>query len=411
MIATGYLPYMFSENLCNGKLVYALTENNHNVKVISRVDPGFTYSSDWSEPWIKLKTDSITIEYPLGNKLSRLLDAVYSSIVMNGYRDGGIRWVRRAYQMALKMIKEENFDAIITRSPNDIAHLIGYKLKKKTGIKWIANWNDPASPIWPGKYKHNYSPQVQEKKMLETEKLLKAADINTFPSDSLRKHFIEFFPFLKNHKTEVIPHIGLEESIWPPSAEPFTDGKLRFLHSGNLSAERDPETTFMALRKLIDEDGFENFEFHIMGNVNDYTDSLIEKYNLKNYVKCIGSFSYMQALSKMQSYDVLVMIEAKLEKGIFFASKFVDYLQTGLPVFAISPKDGFASDNLTNQEGQYLADNTDVNSIYKELKKIVKSFSNGTLKDCNSEELFKNFSSNSVVKKITGLVSDNIQND
>ena len=42
----------------------------------------------------------------------------------------------------------------------------------------------------------------------------------------------------------------------------------------------------------------------------------------------------MEALSKMQTYDILVLLEARLEKGIFFASKFTDYLQTGLPILA-----------------------------------------------------------------------------
>ena len=40
MIATGYLPYLFSENLCNGKLVFALKESGIDVDVISRVDYG-----------------------------------------------------------------------------------------------------------------------------------------------------------------------------------------------------------------------------------------------------------------------------------------------------------------------------------------------------------------------------------
>lgn len=77
--------------------------------------------------------------------------------------------------------------------------------------------------------------------------------------------------------------------------------------------ERNPETTFQALRYVIDS-GFTSLEFHIMGHINDYTSQLIKKYSLQDYVKCIGSFSYMEALSKMQTYDILVLLEARLEK-------------------------------------------------------------------------------------------------
>ena len=50
MIATGYPPYLFSENLCNGKLVMALLQAGIEVDVISRIDEGPSYGTDWTEP-------------------------------------------------------------------------------------------------------------------------------------------------------------------------------------------------------------------------------------------------------------------------------------------------------------------------------------------------------------------------
>ena len=46
MIATGYPPYLFSENLCNGKLVMALLQAGIEVDVISRIDEGPSYGTD-----------------------------------------------------------------------------------------------------------------------------------------------------------------------------------------------------------------------------------------------------------------------------------------------------------------------------------------------------------------------------
>lgn len=396
MIAWGFLPYTFSEGLCNGKLTLAMKEKGIDLRIISRVDNGNTYDSAWNEPWSLLKEDTILIDYPLGNKIARLIDVIYSSIVMDGYNEGGVRWARRAYQKALKLLKAEHYDVIMTRSPNDVSHLIGYKLKKKVGVKWIANWNDPAAPIWPGQYKHQYSNKQQAKKMKETARLLRGADINTFPSDSLKQHFIENFPFLKDLRTEIIPHIGLCEQFWPAPVEKFKDNKLRFLHSGNLSAERNPETTFQAFRQLIDS-GFTDFKFHIMGHANDYTTGLIKKYQLEDYVKCIGSFPYMEALAKMQAYDVLVLLEARLEKGIFFASKFTDYLQTGLPILAISPKKGFAVDMLSGKGGEFVADNQSPQHIHAILTEIVGKWKGGTLSNCASTEIYETVSPSHVV--------------
>ena len=54
-IASGYLPYTFSENLCNAKLVYALQRHGCHVDVISKRDEGATYSAEWTEPWLALR--------------------------------------------------------------------------------------------------------------------------------------------------------------------------------------------------------------------------------------------------------------------------------------------------------------------------------------------------------------------
>lgn len=402
MIAWGYLPYSFSEGLCNGKLVYALEAAGIDVTVISRIDTGFTYCSEWTSPWDKLKPSTILIDYPKGNKFTRTLDVLRSSIIMDGYMDGGVRWARRAYKMALDLIRKESFDAVLTRSPNDIAHIIGYKLKQKTGIRWIANWNDPADPIWPGEYKHKYSALKQRRLMSRTEKLLRSADTNTFPSQTLCNHFIEFFPFLKDSAVSIIPHIGLCTELWPLHKD--TQNKsLRLLHSGNLSEERNPEILFICLKKIIDE-GFSDFQFHIMGNVNPYTTKLIDKYHLSKNVKVIGSFQYIDALDKLQDYDVLVIIEAQVEKGIFFASKITDYLQSGLPIFAISPANGFAADLLKNQDGEFFADNTDEQSVYNNLRAIITRWQNGELKKCATGSLYKNVSPEVIVQMYKDII-------
>ncbi len=396
MIATGYPPYLFSENLCNGKLVIALKKSGIDVDVISREDGGPLYGAEWTAPWDMLKSSATVITYPTGNNIQRITDVIHSGMVMGWNFESGVRWMRRATETALSLTQQNHYDALLTRSPNDISHLVGEIVKQKTGIKWIANWNDPASPIWPAQYKHKYSPKVQARYMNKTERLLKSADINTFPSDSLRRHFISYFPFLKHSNTEVIPHIGLSPDLWPKPTKVFSDRKLRFLHSGNLSSERNPETTFKALAKLV-QSGFCDFEFHVMGHINDYTERLIDEYNLHQYVKVIGSFTYMEAISRMQSYDVLVLLEAKLDHGIFFASKFTDYLQTGLPILAISPINGFVADMLTGQDGEFLADNCNVDSIYSNLCDIVDRWKNKKLDQCMSSELFKQFSAEKVV--------------
>ena len=404
MIASGYLPYQFSENLCNAKLVYALYDAGIQVDVISKIDMGPSYGSTWKEPWLPLQSSAYEISYCPGSIKARIYDILYSGIKMGGHFHNGIRWARRAYEKALFLYEKNHYDAILTRSPNDIAHLVGYKLKHKLHIKWIANWNDPADPIWPAPYKHKYNVFTQKYKELHTLKLLSNADINTFPAESLRQHFINHFPVLTNLKTEVIPHIGLTEKFC--TTRPFQKrDKLYMCHSGNMSAERNPELTFRAIRMLIDA-GYSRIQLDIMGKTSEFTDNLIRKYSLTEYVKIIGNFDYFDAISHLNDYDVLVLLEAQLDYGIFFASKLTDYAQTGRPIFAISPENGFAKETINQYNAGIVVNNNDVESIKEGLKRLILLWEKGELYKLSSNNLYKQFSPNTVVNQYKQIIQE-----
>lgn len=404
LIATGYLPYTFSENLCNAKLVYALQENGWEVDVISRVDEGNTYCTEWQEPWLCLQPNVYEVTYPVGNKFSRILDLLHSTIQMGGYPIEGIRWARRAYKKAVALHKEKHYDVILTRSPNDIPHIVGYKLKQRFGVRWIANWNDPSATIWPEPYTHHFSASKTRIIHNYTVQCLRGADINTFPSQSLLDHFVKNFPFLKDLPTAVIPHIALSESLYIPTKREKQD-KLYLCHSGNLSTERNPELLFRAMREIINE-GYNNIQLDIMGHINDYTQLLIDKYDLNDHVCCAGSFPYMEAVNHLADYDVLILLEARMKKGIFFASKFTDYAQCTRPILAVSPKEGFAHDILTQYGGGIFVDNEDYQDIKRGLMELYKTWSTDTLASSyNTQRLYNEFSSKKVVNVYNKLMN------
>lgn len=396
LITIGYLPYTFSEALCNAKLVYALQQNGWEVDVISRIDDGTTYCREWQEPWLCLKPNVHEISYPIGNKVSRTLDLIRSTLQMGGYALNGIRWARRAYQKAVALHKEKHYDVVLTRSPNDTPHIVGYKLKKRFGVRWVANWNDPSATIWPEPYTHHFS-KLKEKMLHNyTVKCLRNADFNTFPSQSLLDHFIEYFPFLKQLHTEVIPHIALSDTLYTQKKREKKD-KLYLCHSGNLSSERNPELLFSAMREII-EKGYNHIQLDIMGHVNEYTQQLIDKYHLAEYVKCAGSYPYMEAIHLLQEYDALVLLEARMKHGIFFASKFTDYAQSERPILAVSPKKGFAYDTLSQYGGGIAVDNEDVKDIKRGLLLLYNNWKSGSIdNEFSTHKLFSQFTADMVV--------------
>ena len=235
-ITTGFPPYMFSENIVNGKLVLAFKENNWQVDVISKKEDVTFYSNDWDYPFDSLKESTFEIEYQVGNKVERVFDYLKCSLLLGLYSMNGNRWAFRAYRKALQLATENNYDFIISRSPDDIAHLVALKLKNRKKINWIANWNDPAQTIWPQPYKLKLSLLKRLSSQKLTKNVLKKANYLTFPSDNLLKHFENNFKSISKAKSKVIPHIEFS-NLNLEKIENNNSKAVKLCHSGNLSKE------------------------------------------------------------------------------------------------------------------------------------------------------------------------------
>lgn len=401
-ITIGFAPYTFSESLCNSKLVLAMRQNGWDVDVISRIDNGTNYATEWSEPWTQLKDTTYHVDYPLGNKITRTLDVIKSAINMENFLIEGIRWASHAYELAYKLCKQKQYDVILTRSPSDIAHIVGYKLSKKTGIKWITNWNDPANTLWPFPYKHHFSATEYAKARKYETMCLLNADAITYPAETLGHIFKKEYPFLNNKLCVAIPHIGLVEGVL--KEQKYVKNEVfSICHSGNLSIERNPENTFKAIRELIDEHNIQLI-FDIMGYENEFTQQLISKYQLTGIVKFIGSHPYVDAMNILPQYDVLVMIEAILDFGLFFPSKFVDYAQSQRPILAISPAKGYIAQELRKNGGGVAADNTCEQKIKVVLWDMYQKWRSNTLQSIyNTDNLSANYSTKKVIDQYSCL--------
>ncbi len=57
--------------------------------------------------------------------------------------DRFLPWVVPAYRRALKIIEKHDINLIFVTSPPHSQHLIGWLLKRKTGLPWVADFRDP----------------------------------------------------------------------------------------------------------------------------------------------------------------------------------------------------------------------------------------------------------------------------
>lgn len=363
LITVAYPPYIFSESLCNAKLVLNLQDAGIHVDVISRTGMGPSYDALWVHPWMGLKESVHEVAYPMGNKLSRFIDVVRSTIELGCLMPvEGIRWARRALSLAMKMHKIHPYDAVLTRSPSDIPHLVGRMIKRKTGIRWIANWNDPALTIWPKPYEHKVTSRYARRYNRWVETCLREANLNTFPSKQLLELFEEKFPdCIRPNYAGVVPHVQLPKRLFK-KVEPEKTSCLRMCHAGNLSVERNPVNLFRGIKQACESYGCD-VHLYIMGQYSEDIESMAKVEGVSDNVSFVSSCSYMDSLEKLQEFDVLVLVEAVMEKGVFAPSKLTDYAQCNRPIFVVSPKIGYAKDLSSLSEDCIFADNQNVQDI------------------------------------------------
>ena len=371
LIATGFAPYSFSENITNSKLVLAFLSKGWEVDVISRKDEGDSYSTTWDNEWKELEILTHEVTYSVGNKFTRIADTLVSTLIM-GYPLEGVRWAKRAYKKALELHIRNQYDVVISRSPSDISHLAAYKFSKETGVKLISNWNDPVVHIWPEPYTKDLS--WIKKKLYNnfTNKIISHADINTFPSEDLKNYFLSFFKKLDEKKCHVIPHIGFLSINIDKSFDETSSFKM--CHAGNLSVERNPELIFQAIVKFISKNNNDTITVDLLGVANDNLLNLIKNYSLEKNIKFIGSLPYMDALKEMSKYDVLLIIEADLKDGIFLPTKVIDYAQLGIPLLAITPNNSCVDKLIKKYGGGESSDCSSVDSIYEAIQKMYNTW-------------------------------------
>lgn len=403
MFAPGFAPFGFSENIVNSKLALALLNRGWQVDVVSRLDEGPVYSADWEEPWIPLKGSTYTVEYRHGNRIYRLVD-LSRQLLRVHFLVAGVRWAGRALDLAIALHKKHRYQIVLSRSPNDVGHVPALAFSRYSKVPWIANWNDPPDHLWPFPYNNSRTKLAEliSKRLLL--RVLNEAGMVTFPSERLRSHVLRSVGRSCLSNTSVLPHVGLTEYV--PSTR-VSDGYFRICHAGNLSRERNPGTFLEGVARFLAQTHLSSlFEVRLLGVDDHVLTQAIQNARIGAHIKILGNLNYLTTLRNLDQSDVLVVVEAPCEEGIFLPSKVVDYVQAGRPLLAISPRKGTMSDLLSETGAGEFAACGEPDSVASALSRLYRSWKAGLLHRAYPvERLWEHFRPENVIKQYEEIFS------
>lgn len=308
-------------------------------------------------------------------------------------------WIRPAVKTALKYIDENQVDAILTDGPPHTNTRIGYLIAKKTGIPWLADFQDPWTQVdYLPKYKLTKLAWKIHSKM--EQEVFKRADKITSASPG-------FSSQLESIGAENVENLyyGYDEADFQ-DIKKISRTKFKITHAGLLGEDRKPDTLFEVLKKccLTIPSFQEDLEICLMGNVDYSVIQSLEKNGLKGNTVLTGSVSRKVVLETISNSSVLLLLINKAyNANARIPAKIFEYIRTGNKVLALGPLESDINDLLRNigRPGTIEYDNS--RELYEFIENAYIDFKNNNEEQDLDSEVVK-LSNREITKRLAKLL-------
>lgn len=280
-------------------------------------------------------------------------------------------WIKPSVKQLSAYLKNNKIDAIITTGPPHSLHLIGLELKKRFGIKWLADFRDPWTNI---DYFHSLpltSSSRQKHYELETE-VLKNADAVLVVGKSMKAEFTD-----RSDEVKVLSN-GYDD--YELEGEIELDKKFSISHIGLMNADRNPVVLWKALKELAEEsEEFGNdLQVNLIGKCDEEVYKSVARYDLKDKVDFIGYVGHNEVLAYQRASQVLLLSVNKVPSAkSIITGKIFEYLQSKRPIIGIGPVDGDLAEVLEESKAGQTVDFEDAQGLKEVIMKYYKMYKTG----------------------------------
>lgn len=255
-------------------------------------------------------------------------------------------WNSYAFKMAKALITSEGIDTVLTTSPPHSTQLIGLKLKRQMGIRWISDFRDPWTDIYYYANLGHSRLSSHIDRRLE-KKVLREADHILTIGPGLKKLFLDKDIGIREHKISVITN-GYDQQDFMSLHDEKSPEDFTITYTGTMSDNYAPDVFFRAIRAVLDENPDENINLQLIGVFSAGITELINKLGLQAHVQIIPPVSHTEAIKKMKaSHALLLVIPRYSDDHLILTGKLFEYLAAGSPIICIGPENGDAASVIT----------------------------------------------------------------
>lgn len=277
--------------------------------------------------------------------------------------DARMFWINPSVKFLLNYLKHQPVDLIISTGPPHSMHLIADQVKKKTGIRWVADFRDPWTNI--DFYEELMLTSFADKKHHRLENMvLQNSDAIVVIGKTMKD---EFSHFSTANKVFVIPNGYDHDDLSTGHIE--ADPYFSIAHIGSLGPSRNPTILWQALEELTRHEEFrEQLRIKLVGKADYTVRESIKNHHLTEALIEIPYLDHSAVINEQKKSSVLLLVvnNTKNAKGIV-TGKIFEYIAAGRPIVAIGPVDGDLSHILRETKAGHMFDYSDKTGLKKHL--------------------------------------------
>ncbi|GAA0879550.1 glycosyltransferase family 4 protein [Algoriphagus jejuensis] len=282
--------------------------------------------------------------------------------------DPRVFWVKPSVKFLIELVKNGQFQAVITTGPPHSMHLIGLELKRKTGIPWITDFRDPWSQ-WEFLDQLPMTDVIRRRHQSLEQQVLGEANAVLTISPTFQIDLEK----LAERKINLLTN-GYDPTDIPTdfSLKDKESGKLHLVYSGVIDSIRNPIPILKAMKEEFVETG-EEVRMTFVGKVSEHLREfvkadawLVERVFFPGYVSHGEVFGFYAKADTL----VLILTDTKNAQGNI-PGKLFEYLATGVPVLALGDPEGDSAKILQEAGGGEVIRHEDFVKIQIALRKLM----------------------------------------
>ena len=288
--------------------------------------------------------------------------------------DENVSWNLTAIPAAIRIVRNEQIDVVLTTSPPSSVHLVGAAVKRATGVRWVADLRDSVV-AHPHRDAERLLVRAKEQGEHAIAKLIvRSADASVAVSDAIADEVREREP-----RGPVVTIANGSDFDDFAGLEHTRSDRLRITHAGSFFGKRDPRPFLTAVK----QSGLDDVVVRFLGDFRSTDREWAEEQGLGDRLELIPYAPRRRSLELQRDSEALLLLIPEAGgrgKGVL-SGKVFEYLAAERPILAVVPPDGAAAGLIRETGAGVVVAPDDVDGMVAALSDLHGRWQAGVLED------------------------------